>query len=175
MIIFIINRLVVRNTLVTDVKQAARTFVRAWTEFSFSVRMVVVTTARIIIEVKGINSVIYLQVKETSRLHGISTKGELSQLAVLLHELVLQVTWKKHAGSIIPKKRSSSPHHSAILRYFRRSSGCSPRKQSLSCELHPAAPRRLCSWTSPTLRRCPGITSPGWRRVRCFFFANTVF
>ena len=47
--------------------------------------------------------------KETSRLHGISTKGELSQLAVLLHELVLQVTWKKHAGSIIPKKRSSSP------------------------------------------------------------------
>ena len=51
MIIFI-NRLVVRNTLVTDVKQAARTFVRAWTEFSFSVRMVVVTTARIIIEVE---------------------------------------------------------------------------------------------------------------------------
>ena len=45
MIIFIINRLVVRNTLVTDVKQAARTFVRAWTEFSFSVRMVVVKTA----------------------------------------------------------------------------------------------------------------------------------
>ena len=115
------------------------------------------------------NSVIYLQVKETSRLHGISTKGELSQLAVLLHELVLQVTWKKHAGSIIPKNRSSSPHHTAILRYFRRSSGCSPRKQSLSCELHPAAPRRLCSWTSPTLRRCPGITSPAWRRERCFF------
>ena len=52
MIIFIINRLVVRNTLVTDVKQAARTFVRAWTEFSFSVRMVVMTTARIIIEVE---------------------------------------------------------------------------------------------------------------------------
>ena len=52
-IIFIfVNRLVVRNTLVTDVKQAARTFVRAWTEFSFSVRMVVVTTARIIIEVE---------------------------------------------------------------------------------------------------------------------------
>ena len=47
--------------------------------------------------------------KETSRLHGISTKGELSQLAVLLHELVLQVTWKKHVGSIIPKNRSSSP------------------------------------------------------------------
>ena len=46
--------------------------------------------------------------KETSRLHGISTKGELSQLAVLLHELVLQVTLKKHAGSIIPKNRSSS-------------------------------------------------------------------
>ena len=53
MIIFIfINRLVVRNTLVTDVKQAARTFVRAWTEFSFSVRTVVMTTARIIIEVE---------------------------------------------------------------------------------------------------------------------------
>ena len=28
----------VRNTLVTDVKLAARTFVRAWTEFSCAVR-----------------------------------------------------------------------------------------------------------------------------------------
>ena len=32
------GRLVVRNTLVTDVKLAARTFVRAWTEFSCAVR-----------------------------------------------------------------------------------------------------------------------------------------
>ena len=31
------GRLVVRNTLVTDVKLAARTFVRAWTEFSCAV------------------------------------------------------------------------------------------------------------------------------------------
>ena len=33
----------------------------------------------------------FLKVKENLRQQGISTKGELSQLAVLLHELVLQV------------------------------------------------------------------------------------
>ena len=33
----------------------------------------------------------FLKVKENSRQQGFSTKGELSQLAVLLHELVLQV------------------------------------------------------------------------------------
>ena len=43
------GRLVVRNTLVTDVKLAARTFVRAWTEFSCVVRRWMMMMIRMII------------------------------------------------------------------------------------------------------------------------------
>ena len=45
----------VRNTLVTDVKLAARTFVRAWTEFSCAVRrwmMMMMMMIRMMIVIK---------------------------------------------------------------------------------------------------------------------------
>ena len=41
----------------------------------------------------------FLKVKENLRQQGISTKGELSQLAVLLHELVLQVLFTWYIGT----------------------------------------------------------------------------
>ena len=41
----------------------------------------------------------FLKVKENLRQQGISTKGELSQLAVLLHELVLQVLFIWYIGT----------------------------------------------------------------------------
>ena len=56
----------VRNTLVTDVKLAARTFVRAWTEFSCAVRrggmMMIKMTMMVILMMMVIRMVMIIRI-----------------------------------------------------------------------------------------------------------------